>query len=179
MANEHLSFLRNLSLKISRAVANYAGSSLSNKPAILRKRYVSAGNEEGYDVGKDYKYSPGLKVAETAPVETVRDTSKRAYITLMTEYLKFNASRSVSVSTVRDQCEHFVNRVRQIKESMNKLVFNNRCFGGHTAFCVPSFCTSAVGSHYGKCVDCAGGNSVAHDPLCFAWHRLWCCPGTA
>ena len=122
MANEHLSFLRNLSLKISRAVANYAGSSLSNKPAILRKRYVSAGNEEGYDVGKDYKYSPGLKVAETAPVETVRDTSKRAYITLMTEYLKFNASRSVSVSTVRDQCEIFVNRVRQIKESMNKLV---------------------------------------------------------
>lgn len=122
MANEHLLFLRNLSLKISRVMANYAGNSLSNKPAILRKRYVSTGDDEAYDVAKDYKYIPGLKIEEDAPVETVRMTAKHAYETLMTEYLKFNASRSVSVSTVREQCQHFINRVRQIEESMKKLL---------------------------------------------------------
>ena len=122
MANEHLLFLRNLSLKISKVVANYAGNSLSNKPAILRKRYVSTGDGEAYDVAKDYKYVPGLKTTEDTPVETVRMTAKHAYETLMAEYLKFNASRSVSVSTVREQCQHFINRVRQIEESMKKLI---------------------------------------------------------
>jgi hypothetical protein len=122
MANEHLLFLRTLSLKISRAVANYAGNSLSNKPAILRKRYVSTGDHEAYDVAKDYKYCPGLKTTEDTPVETVRKSAKHAYETLMVEYLKFNASRSVAVTTVREQCQYFINRVRQLEESMKKLV---------------------------------------------------------
>jgi hypothetical protein len=121
LANDRLSYLRTLSRKISDALATYAGNSVQKKPALLRKRNVSAGGNTDSGAARDFKYAKPSQEKETAPVESVLKTSRRAYETLIIEYLKFNASRAVSITTVRDQGQHYLNRVARIEESLEKL----------------------------------------------------------
>jgi hypothetical protein len=121
LANDRLSYLRTLSRKVSDALATYAGNSVQKKPALLRKRNVSAGGNTDSGAARDFKYAKPSQEKETAPVESVLKTSRRAYETLIIEYLKFNASRAVSITTVRDQGQHYLNRVARIEESLEKL----------------------------------------------------------
>lgn len=121
LANHHLSFLNRLNLHVNRVVSNYAGNSLSNATAVLRKRSVCVDSSPTETSKNDYKYTAGAKVDETAPVESVLKTAKRSYITILMAYLKFNADRGVAVTTIKDQSQWFINRIRQIEESLNQL----------------------------------------------------------
>jgi len=122
LTNHHLNFLSKLNLHVNRIMSNYASRSLSNTPALLRKRNVSAEVEGVEDDKNDYKYLDGSRTKEDLPVESVLKTSKRSYLTILIEYLKFNAGRSVAMTSIKEQCEWFVGRIRQIEESLKKLV---------------------------------------------------------
>ncbi len=101
----HLDYLKRLKIHVSQTLSHYAGKSKENKPALLQVggyRYAASGEEK--------------KVLEA--VETVSD---KAYKTMITQYMEFCAGRSVAISDIDEQCNWFVTRVHQIKESLRKI----------------------------------------------------------
>lgn len=122
LANHHRQFLNHLERHVMDAMSNYAGRSLDHGPAVLRKRSVSAGGDSDIAAQKDYKYAGKPRTAENAPLESVLKASKRSYLTVLMEYLKFNAGRGVAVTTLKEQCEWFINRIRQIEKSLKMLL---------------------------------------------------------
>lgn len=121
LANHHHKFLNKLGLHISRAMSNYAGRSMTNMPAVLRKRSVSVGVEGLESKKNDYKYTTD-KTTEEKPLESVLKTSKKSYLSLLIEYLKFSAARTVAMTTIKEQTEWFITRIRQIEESLKMLL---------------------------------------------------------
>lgn len=121
LANHHENFMNLLCQKVGRVMSNYAGRSLTNAPALLRKRKVSP-NDAMRDAGvNDYKYTDGAKTKEEDVVDNVIQRAKRGYLTVLLEYLKFNAARGVAMATLREQCEFFMARVRAIEKSLKIL----------------------------------------------------------
>lgn len=123
LANHHLNFMNKLNIHVSRVMSNYAGRSLSNAPAILRKRKVSVTDESVNKNPNDHKYTDGAKDPETMAVESVIQNSKRGYITILMEYLKFNSGRGVAMTSIKEQCEWCINRIRDIEASLKKLAW--------------------------------------------------------
>ncbi len=117
----HKDFLKRLKANITGILSNYAGRSLENTPALLRKRTVSAADEDLDDRGRDYKYAKAEKKQDTRSVETVADLSRQAYETAQQRYLEFSAGRSVAITDIEEQCNWFITRVYQIRESLKKL----------------------------------------------------------
>lgn len=104
----HLDYLKKLDHHVSDVMSNYAGKSKQNTPALLRMgqyRYAIAGSD-----GK-----------ETRAVETLKNISDTSYTTIMNQYMDFCASRTVAISDIEEQCNWFISRVEQIKESLRKL----------------------------------------------------------
>lgn len=121
LANHHENFMNLLSQKVGRVMSNYADRSETNAPALLRKRKVSA-NDALHDAGvNDYKYTDGSYDKEEDVVDNVTQRAKRGYLTVLLEYLKFNAARGVAMTTIREQCEFFMARVRAIEKSLKIL----------------------------------------------------------
>ena len=107
LRRHHLDYLKKLKIHISETLSNYAGKSKENKPALLQ-------------VG-GYRYAaPG---EENKVLESVESVSSKAYDTIFTQYMEFNAGRSVAISDIEEQCNWFVSRVHQIRESITKLKF--------------------------------------------------------
>jgi hypothetical protein len=101
----HLDYLKKLKVQVSGVLSNYAGKSKENKPALLQMggyRYAGLGNED--------------KV-----IETVEGVSNKAYESMINQYMEFCAGRSVAVSDIEEQCNWFISRVHQIKESLRKI----------------------------------------------------------
>lgn len=124
LTNHHLQIIDKLNIHVKRIMSNYSGRSISNKPAILRKRSVNAGERVSQSIKNDYQYAAknGEEyVEETQPSETVIETSKRSYVTILLEYLKFNAGRGVAVADIKEQCEWLIDHIRRIEESLKKL----------------------------------------------------------
>ena len=122
LANHHRNLMDKLSGHVVRAMANYAGHSISNIPPILRKRRVNHGEDIADSAKNDYMYAGGVnKKEDFTPTESLIQISKRAYVSIMLEYLKFDAGRGIVVSDIKKQCEWFVNRVKQIEDSLKKL----------------------------------------------------------
>lgn len=122
LANHHLNLFDKLSSHIVRSMANYAGYSKSNVPPILRKRKVNHGEDVSDSAKNDYVYAGGLdKKVDTAPTESLIRISKRSYVSIMLEYLKFDAGRGLAVHDIKKQCDWFIERVKQIEESLKKL----------------------------------------------------------
>lgn len=134
LAGHHVKFLENLERHVRDVMSNYAGRSLNHKPAVLRKRSVSTGGDSEYAAKNDYKYAGKSKTDETAPLESVLKASKRSYLTVLTNYLKFNAGRGVAVTTLKEQSEWFINRVRQIEKSLKMLFTMLLIVGGVLLF---------------------------------------------
>ena len=122
LAEYHLSFLKKLDLHVSDVMSHYAGRSLSNVPALLRKRAVDAGEENVLPEQNDYKYAP-KKDIEKRSVESVLKTAQNSLCSMIIEYLKFNNGREVAVTSLKSRCERFIARVKQIEESLRKLAF--------------------------------------------------------
>lgn len=125
LANHHLNIINKLNLHIKRGMSKYSCRSMMNEPPILRKRAVNTGEKAALSIQNDYKYA--LKsgadfVIETEPSESVIESSKRSYITLMNEYLRFISERTVKLTSIKEQCEWFINRVQQIKKSLSRLM---------------------------------------------------------
>ncbi|MBQ9930356.1 MAG: hypothetical protein IJO72_06225 [Oscillospiraceae bacterium] len=126
LANHHLNLFNKLNLHIKRAMANYSSRSISNAAPVLRKRSVNMGQSVDDGEKNDYKYAKrngANLVPEVEPTETVIETSKRSYISLMLEYLKFDAGRGIAMVNIKRQCDWFINRIRQIEESLKKLLW--------------------------------------------------------
>lgn len=124
LANHHLNILNKLNMHVKRTMANYSGRSISNSPALLRKRSVNMGEIATDTAQNDYVYAErnGDKlIIETEPTESVIETSKSSYITIMLEYLKFDAGRGIAIKSIKEQCEWFINRIRQIENVFKKL----------------------------------------------------------
>lgn len=101
----HLDYLKKLKVHVSGVLSNYAGKSKENKPALLQMggyRYAGPGEED--------------KV-----IEAVEDVSSKAYESMINQYMEFCAGRSVAISDIEEQCNWFVSRVHQIKESLRKI----------------------------------------------------------
>ena len=101
----HLDYLKKLKVHVSNVLSNYAGKSKENKPALLRvggSRYASPEKEE--------------KV-----IETVDSVSQKAYETMVDQYMRFCAGRSVAITDIEEQCNWFVSRIHQITESLKKI----------------------------------------------------------
>ena len=101
----HLEYLKKLKAHIFGVLSNYAGKSKENKPSLLQ-------------VGK-YRYASFDK--ENKAIENVADVSNRAYSSMINQYMEFCTGRSVAISDVEEQCNRFVSRVHQIKESLRKI----------------------------------------------------------
>lgn len=107
LRRHHLDYLKKLKIHISEALSSYAGKSKENKPALLQVggyRYAAHGEEN--------------KVLES--VESVAD---KAYDTILKQYMEFCAGRSVAISDIEEQCNWFVSRVHQIRESIKRIKF--------------------------------------------------------
>lgn len=101
----HLDYLKKLKVHVSGVLSNYAGKSKENKPALLQ-------------VG-GYRYAgPG---EENKVIEAVEGVSSKAYESMINQYMEFCAGRSVAISDIEEQCNWFVSRVHQIKESLRKI----------------------------------------------------------
>lgn len=103
----HMEYLHKLKMHISDVLSHYAGKSKENKPALLQ-------------IGSD-RYSDHNQ--EKKSLELVEDVSKKAYDTMLDQYMAFCAGRSVAVTDIEEQCDWFVSRVSQIKESLRKIKF--------------------------------------------------------
>lgn len=126
LANHHVNLFDKFSMHVKRVMANYSCYSISNTPPVLRKRRVNMGESVEESAKNDYKYADSNgsdKIVETAAGESVIETSKRSYISMMIEYLKFDAGRGLAVKSIKEQCEWFINRIKQIDESLKKLRF--------------------------------------------------------
>lgn len=122
LANHHANLFDKLSSHIVRAMANYAGYSKSNLPPILRKRKVNHGEDISDSAKNDYMYAGGAdKKVDDTPTESLIRISKRAYVSIMLEYLKFDAGRGLAIADIKKQCDWFIERVKQIEESLKKL----------------------------------------------------------
>ena len=103
----HIDYLKKLKVHVSGVLSNYAGKSKENKPALLQ-------------VG-GYRYAgPG---EEDKVIEAVEGVSNKAYESMINQYMEFCAGRSVAISDIEEQCNWFISRVHQIKESLRKIKF--------------------------------------------------------
>ena len=111
----HLDYLKKLEVHVSRVLSNYAGKSKENKPALLQiggYRYASRGKE-------------------TRVFEEVECVAEKAYDSMVKQYMEFCAGRSVAITDIEEQCNWFVSRVNQIRESLGRLkkVAGGLCIG--------------------------------------------------
>lgn len=123
MRRHHLDYLQRLKVHVSDRLSNYAGRSAENASALLGKRNVSVAEEdfETEIAGGDYHYAKAGRPVENKRLETVESLSKAAYTSTLLRYMEFCAGRSVAVTDIEEQCNWFVTRVNQIKESLRKL----------------------------------------------------------
>lgn len=121
LRKHHLDYLQRLKIHVSDRLSNYAGRSAENEPALLRKRKVSIAQEDFEDGAKDYRYVKPGKPEETKKLNTVQSISQTAYTSTLLEYMEFCAGRSVAVTDIEEQCNWFITRVHQIKESLRKI----------------------------------------------------------
>ena len=123
LRKHHLDYLQRLKVHVSDRLSNYAGRSAENDPALLRKRKVSVAEEDFDDAARDYRYAKPGRPEETRKLKTVEDIAETAYTSTLLDYMEFCAGRSVAVTDIEEQCNWFVTRVRQIKESLRKIQF--------------------------------------------------------
>ncbi len=121
LRQHHLDYLQRLKVHVSDRLSNYAGRSAENDPALLRKRKVSVAEEDFEDAGRDYRYAKPGRPEETKKLKTVESISETAYTSSLLDYMEFCAGRSVAVTDIEEQCNWFVTRVHQIKESLRKI----------------------------------------------------------
>ncbi len=121
LSAHHMEYLQRLKLHISDRLSNYAGRSVENLPALLRKRKVSIGEEDFEDDGREYRYRTANHSEETQSLGAVEKISQTAFTTTLLDYTEFCAARSVGVTDIEEQCDWFVTRVFQIKESLKKI----------------------------------------------------------
>lgn len=103
----HLDYLKKLKLHVSQALSNYAGKSKENKPALLQMG--------------GYRYA--ARGTENKALEAVEDVAGKAYQSMVDQYMEFCAGRSVAITDIEQQCNWFVTRVHQIRESLRKITF--------------------------------------------------------
>lgn len=121
LRQHHLDYLQRLKVHVSDRLSNYAGRSAENDPALLRKRKVSVAEEDFDDTGRDYRYAKPGRPEETKKIKTVESIAETAYTSSLLDYMEFCAGRSVAVTDIEEQCNWFVTRVYQIKESLRKI----------------------------------------------------------
>ena len=142
----HTEYLEKLKKHLNGIHSHYAGRSLGDKPAILKKRvyekesFFADENKErvrryavkpmdsktlGRAPQKESARSGGAfaerYVRECEDEENVRDLAQNAYNTVQQEYLRFCAGRSVALTDIDEQCSWFLTRLEQIKESLKKI----------------------------------------------------------
>ena len=121
LRKHHLDYLQRLRVHVSDRVANYAGRSAENAPALLRKRKVSLADEDFEDTGRDYCYAKKNNPEETSTIKTVMRNADTAYTTAMIDYMEFCAGRSVAVTDIEEHCDWFTTCIYQIKKSLQKI----------------------------------------------------------
>ncbi len=105
LRSHHLEYLQKLKGHLAGVLSHYAGRSRENKQAVLT-------------VGGFPYARTGV---ETAPVETAKAVSQTAYDTMLRQYTDFCAGRTVALTDIEEQCDWFVSRVAQIRESLAKI----------------------------------------------------------
>lgn len=121
LRKHHLDYLKRLKMHVSEAMSHYAGRSAENVPPLLRKRTVSLADAAYTDTARDYRYTKAGKPTEKRSLDTVKQIAGDAYETVLLEYLSFCAGRSVAVTDIEEQCNWFITRVYQIRDSLRKL----------------------------------------------------------
>jgi len=104
---KHLNYLRDLKNHVIEALSNYAHFGEDHRAPVL-----GTGG---------FKYADAEKQGQPSPVGVAKETSQRAYETVLNRYAEFCAGRSVAVTNVEEQCEWFKDRVDQIEKSLKRL----------------------------------------------------------
>lgn len=125
LRRHHRNYLQNLQIHVRDRLSRYAGQSREGDCALFSKRKVSVADEDTQAEEREYRYKSGnndLKgSSEKGSSETVDIFSEKAYASAMADYMAFCAGRSVAVTDIEEQCDWFIRRVKQIKESLEKL----------------------------------------------------------
>lgn len=128
----HLDFLKKLKVHVSDVLSNYAGKSKANKPALLKVgsyRYARYGKEDS-------------AVYDDQVLETAENMANKAFVSIMDQYMEFCAGRSVAITDIEEQCNWFVSRVYQIRESLNRIrAVGIGLLGGLLALYIPFLVT--------------------------------------
>ena len=117
----HQDYLQLLKIHVFDTLANYAGRSQENEPAVLRKRKVNVADDDSQLRYRDYLYARQGMPEEKDKIKTVKERADRAYESAVLDYLEFCSGRSVQVTNIDAQYHWFVNRVNQIQESLRKI----------------------------------------------------------
>lgn len=122
LRRHHRNYLQDLQIYVRDRLSRYAGQSRDGDPALFSKRKVSVADEDTLAEEREYRYKRGGDGSDAKnSAETVDAFSEKAYASAMVDYMAFCAGRSVAVTDIEEQCDWFIRRVRQIKESLEKL----------------------------------------------------------
>lgn len=120
----HNQYMNRLNVHVKGVLSGYAGRSSEHKSAILSKRKVSV-DDTFFREKKDYRYAKNSTSkndrVEKRSLDVAKEVSGRAYETTLLNYMSFCAGRSVGVTDIKEQCNWFVTRVKQIQDSLNKI----------------------------------------------------------
>jgi len=116
----HLKYLDVLKAHVGQVLSNYAGRSVDNDPAILKKRDISIPEVDCDPVPAVINYSETRK-AEERSSKVAYDAAKNGYANAQQEYFEFYASRSVSLTDVEEPCNWLINKVDEISESLRRI----------------------------------------------------------
>lgn len=116
----HLSYLDSLHAHVSKVLAHYSGRSVDNEAALLGRRRVSVGEIDYEAQGSETGYKTNDKGGE-ANVAAAEEMAQTGFINAQIEYFEYYASRMVALTDIAEQCNWFIDRVEQIKESLGKL----------------------------------------------------------
>lgn len=119
LLGRHRLFLKDIAAHIKRSLSDYSGKSKDNAPAKLPRRLVgnSAGESLVEKAGTPtFKhYSEGENENDLSRIDQL---SVEAYNTALDEYNKACANRDADVQDITKQAEWYVNRIKQIDESL-------------------------------------------------------------
>lgn len=116
----HLTYLDSLHAHVSKVLAHYSGRSVDNEAALLGRRRVSVGEIDYEAQTAETGYKTNKKGGE-ANVSAAEEMAQTGFINAQIEYFEYYASRMVALTDIAEQCNWFIDRVEQIKESLGKL----------------------------------------------------------
>ncbi len=136
----HAGYLRRLYAHFSGVLSGYARRDDDNKPPVLDKRVVNVDDAVNESVETRCRYGKVQSSPDGSKSRVVEKNAAQAYAAAQKAYFAFLASQEVSMADISAQHAWFVEKIKQIRESLKRLVtVGVICLLAATAVYVPYF----------------------------------------